>query len=52
MQEAQLTDFLCRALAGKPATACDWRDLIHVRDRVDRLLNGEVNRRQANDVTA
>jgi hypothetical protein len=43
----ELLDLLCRQVLGKPATACDLVDMLHVRDAVDRLLNGEVDRRQA-----
>jgi len=41
-----LLNALCWRLAGKPASECDWRNLIGVRDHVDRLLNSAVNERQ------
>lgn len=46
MTDDDLVDALARNVVGKPASLCDWRDLLHVRDVIDDLLNGEVNRRQ------
>jgi hypothetical protein len=44
---AELLDLLCRQVLGKPATDCDYVDVLHVRDHLDRLLNAEVDKRQA-----
>lgn len=52
MTDDDLVDALARNVVGKPASACDWRDLTRVRDAVDELLNGTVNAAQNPTVSA
>ena len=46
LADALLIEQLCRDIAGKGAADCDWRDVIRVRDHVDRLLNRAIDERQ------
>jgi hypothetical protein len=47
-----IVDALARNLAGCPASLLTWQELLRVRDAVDRLLDAEVNRRQAANISA
>src|SRR5947209_785568 len=47
-----LLDALCRTVLNKPATFCDWRDVLRVRDAVHDVLNRAINAKQAGDVIA
>jgi hypothetical protein len=44
-----LVDALVRLAAGVPAAELDWRGWLRLRDSLDALLNGEVNRQQHAD---
>jgi hypothetical protein len=47
MAPDELLGLLCQLVIGKPAADCGYVDVLHVRDDLDRLLNGEVDKRQA-----
>jgi hypothetical protein len=49
MTESDVLDAICRNIAGRPLAVLSWRQLLAVREAVDRAFAREIDHKQADE---